>query len=227
MRGIRKRLPSPAMVVALIALFSSLGGVSYGLAKGAINGREVKNRSLSGKDLRSRLGRREGDQGVGPRPRAERLVRLPGRRRHALRRGLGRGRAARAPRRAQHLQEGEDGDYQVVFDKRDPQLRLHGDDRERGLGRPAPSAARSASAWRPRTTGRSWCRRPTRRARRPSVRSTWPSSAEPRPLALARALDLLERAGGGSGGDRERLEVLGHHAVGADHAALARRSRRW
>lgn len=52
MRGIRRRLPSPAMVVALIALFSSLGGVSYGLATGAINGREVKNRSLTGKDLR-------------------------------------------------------------------------------------------------------------------------------------------------------------------------------
>ena len=42
MRGMRARLPSPAMVVALVALFSSLGGVSYGLAKGAINGREVK-----------------------------------------------------------------------------------------------------------------------------------------------------------------------------------------
>ena len=54
MRDIRKRLPSPAMVVALIALFSSLGGVSYGLAKGAINGREVKNQSLTGKDLRRR-----------------------------------------------------------------------------------------------------------------------------------------------------------------------------
>jgi hypothetical protein len=49
----KERLPSPAMVIALIALFSSLGGVSYGLAKGAINGREVKNRSLTGKDLRS------------------------------------------------------------------------------------------------------------------------------------------------------------------------------
>ena len=52
MRLIRGRMPSPAMVIALIALFSSLGGVSYGLAKGAINGREVKNRSLTGKDLK-------------------------------------------------------------------------------------------------------------------------------------------------------------------------------
>jgi hypothetical protein len=40
------------MVIALVALFSSLGGVSYGLAKGSINGREVKNRSLTGKDIK-------------------------------------------------------------------------------------------------------------------------------------------------------------------------------
>ena len=52
MRLVRGRMPSPAMVIALVALFSSLGGVSYGLAKGVINGREVKNRSLTGKDLR-------------------------------------------------------------------------------------------------------------------------------------------------------------------------------
>ena len=52
MRFVRGRMPSPAMVIALVALFSSLGGVSYGLAKGVINGREVKNRSLTGKDLR-------------------------------------------------------------------------------------------------------------------------------------------------------------------------------
>jgi hypothetical protein len=53
MKSIRARLPSPAMVVAVIALFSSLGGVSYGLAKGSINGREVRNKSLTGKDMRT------------------------------------------------------------------------------------------------------------------------------------------------------------------------------
>jgi hypothetical protein len=52
MKRFRPRLPSPAMVIALVALFSSLGGVSYGLAKGAINGREVANRSLTGKDVK-------------------------------------------------------------------------------------------------------------------------------------------------------------------------------
>lgn len=44
--------PSPAMVVALVALFVSLGGVSYGVATGSIDSREVKNGSLRGKDLK-------------------------------------------------------------------------------------------------------------------------------------------------------------------------------
>jgi hypothetical protein len=52
MKKPRLRLPSPAMVVAAVALFSSLGGVSYGLATGSVNGREVKNRSLTGKDVK-------------------------------------------------------------------------------------------------------------------------------------------------------------------------------
>jgi hypothetical protein len=48
----RRFLPSPAMVVALIALFLSLGGVSYGLATGVIDGREIKNQSITYKDVR-------------------------------------------------------------------------------------------------------------------------------------------------------------------------------
>jgi hypothetical protein len=48
----RRFLPSPAMIVALIALFLSLGGVSYGLASGVIDGREIKNRSITYKDVR-------------------------------------------------------------------------------------------------------------------------------------------------------------------------------
>ena len=118
MRGIRRRLPSPAMVVALIALFSSLGGVSYGLAKGAINGREVKNRSLTGKDLRddSVGGRVVKESDLGTVPSAG--IRVPVRRRHALRRGERRGRAAGAARACSpRSSSGEDGDYQVVFDK--------------------------------------------------------------------------------------------------------------
>ena len=47
------RPPSPALVIACIALFIALGGVSYGLATGAINGREIKNNSVTAKDIRN------------------------------------------------------------------------------------------------------------------------------------------------------------------------------
>ena len=46
MRRILKRRPSPAMVVALIALFVAMGGVSYGVATGSIDGREIKNNTV-------------------------------------------------------------------------------------------------------------------------------------------------------------------------------------
>jgi hypothetical protein len=41
------------MVVALIALFLSLGGVSYGVATGFIDSRELKNNTVSTKDLKN------------------------------------------------------------------------------------------------------------------------------------------------------------------------------
>ncbi len=47
------RQPSPAAVIASIALFVSLGGVSYGVATGSIDGREVKDSSLKGGDIRN------------------------------------------------------------------------------------------------------------------------------------------------------------------------------
>lgn len=47
------RLPSPAMLVALAALFVALGGVSYGFATGTIDSREVKNNSLRSGDIRN------------------------------------------------------------------------------------------------------------------------------------------------------------------------------
>ena len=53
MRRIARR-PSPATIIALLALFSSLGGVSYGVATGSINSREIKNNSIRGKDVRNR-----------------------------------------------------------------------------------------------------------------------------------------------------------------------------
>jgi hypothetical protein len=49
----RRLTPSPAMIVALIALFLSLGGVSYGVATGFIDSRELKNNTVSTKDLKN------------------------------------------------------------------------------------------------------------------------------------------------------------------------------
>lgn len=53
MRRLLARRPSPAMVVAMIALFASLGGVSYGVATNSIDSREIKNNSVRSKDLRN------------------------------------------------------------------------------------------------------------------------------------------------------------------------------
>jgi hypothetical protein len=46
------RRPSPAMVVALIALFISLGGVSYGVATGSVGSRELKDGAVRSRDIR-------------------------------------------------------------------------------------------------------------------------------------------------------------------------------
>ncbi len=46
------RRPSPSMAVACTALFVALGGVSYGVATGSIDGREIKNRSITNKDFK-------------------------------------------------------------------------------------------------------------------------------------------------------------------------------
>jgi hypothetical protein len=50
---VRRLTPSPSMVVALIALFVSLGGVSYGVATGFIDSREIKNNTVATKDLKN------------------------------------------------------------------------------------------------------------------------------------------------------------------------------
>jgi len=47
------RRPSPATVIASIALFVSLSGVSYGVATGFIDSREIKNNTIRTKDLRN------------------------------------------------------------------------------------------------------------------------------------------------------------------------------
>jgi hypothetical protein len=43
---------SPATVLAGIALFVSLGGVSYGVATGSINSREIQNGTVQSRDVR-------------------------------------------------------------------------------------------------------------------------------------------------------------------------------
>lgn len=53
MARILRRRPSPAMVIALIALFVAMGGVSYGVATGSIDSREIKNNTVKSGDLRN------------------------------------------------------------------------------------------------------------------------------------------------------------------------------
>jgi hypothetical protein len=50
---IPRRRPSPALVIACVALFVSLGGVSYGVATGYIDGREIKNNTIRSQDVRN------------------------------------------------------------------------------------------------------------------------------------------------------------------------------
>jgi hypothetical protein len=52
MRKLLHKRPTPAFGVALLALFISLGGVSYGVATGSIDSREIKNNSVRGKDIK-------------------------------------------------------------------------------------------------------------------------------------------------------------------------------
>ena len=47
------RRPSPALLIACLALFVSLGGVSYGVATGFIDSRELKNNTIRTQDLRN------------------------------------------------------------------------------------------------------------------------------------------------------------------------------
>src|SRR3954454_4195512 len=53
MKQLGKYRPSPALGVALVALFVSLGGVSYGVATGSIDSREIKNNTVRTRDLRN------------------------------------------------------------------------------------------------------------------------------------------------------------------------------
>jgi hypothetical protein len=53
MKSLLRRRPSPALIIALIALFVSLSGVSYGVATGFIDSREIKNNEIRSLDIRN------------------------------------------------------------------------------------------------------------------------------------------------------------------------------
>jgi len=50
---LRRHRPSPALIVASLALFVSLSGVSYGVATGFIDSREIKNNEVRSVDIRN------------------------------------------------------------------------------------------------------------------------------------------------------------------------------
>lgn len=53
MKSILRRRPSPALVISMVALFVSLSGVSYGVATGFIDSREIKNNEIRSLDIRN------------------------------------------------------------------------------------------------------------------------------------------------------------------------------
>ena len=53
MKSILRRRPSAALVISMVALFVSLSGVSYGVATGFIDSREVKNNEIRSIDIRN------------------------------------------------------------------------------------------------------------------------------------------------------------------------------
>jgi hypothetical protein len=52
-KRIRLSRPSPALAIACIALFVALGGVSYGVATGSIDSREIRDNTIRSKDVRN------------------------------------------------------------------------------------------------------------------------------------------------------------------------------
>jgi hypothetical protein len=52
-KRILARRPSPALIIACIALFVALGGVSYGVATGSIDSREIRDNTIRSKDIRN------------------------------------------------------------------------------------------------------------------------------------------------------------------------------
>jgi hypothetical protein len=119
MARFRRFLPSPAMVVALIALVMSLGGSAYALVitgksikNGSVTGKDIRNRSLSGNEVRrDRLGGGSiKESTLGPVPVA---VLAAGGTRYAV---VNAGGQAVRSRGATSAARTGDGRYQVIFD---------------------------------------------------------------------------------------------------------------
>jgi hypothetical protein len=54
MKRLRLRRPSPAFVLAMIALIVALGGTAYALGRNTVGTKQVKNNSLTGKDIKEK-----------------------------------------------------------------------------------------------------------------------------------------------------------------------------
>ncbi|HEX5910102.1 MAG TPA: hypothetical protein VFY44_06380 [Thermoleophilaceae bacterium] len=52
MKNLNRLVPSPALVIACIALFVAMGGSAYALATGSISGREIRAYTITGKDVK-------------------------------------------------------------------------------------------------------------------------------------------------------------------------------
>ena len=113
----RVRMPSPALVIALVALFFSIGGSAYGLVitgksirNGTVTGKDIRNRSLASRDVkRNGLGGAAvSESKLGPVPSAEGIVHQAAIGANGVvARGRGVGSAARTG----------NGRYQVIFDR--------------------------------------------------------------------------------------------------------------
>ena len=77
-KHIRFSRPTPALAIACIALFVAMGGVSYGVATGSIDSREIKNGSITQPRLQGRHAPRQGGQARQLRRRRHQGVHAPG-----------------------------------------------------------------------------------------------------------------------------------------------------
>jgi len=54
MKNLIKRLPSPALVIALVALFVALGGSAYALSRNSVKSKNIKNGAVTTKKIKNK-----------------------------------------------------------------------------------------------------------------------------------------------------------------------------